>query len=77
MFFAERPWGRFSRQVVLGDTLDTERVNASFADGVLTVTMPVADAAKSRRIEITHAPLRAESREVTTEAGEPAPVSVN
>jgi HSP20 family protein len=80
VFFAERPWGRFSRQIVLGDTLDTERVNASFADGVLTVTLPVAEAAKSRRIEINHAPLRAESREVTaeaTEATEATPVTVN
>ena len=76
VFFAERPWGEFSRQVVLGDSLDTHRVQASFANGVLVVTVPVAESAQSRRIEITHAPLRAESREVTAEAGEPAGANV-
>jgi HSP20 family protein len=68
VFFAERPWGALSRQIVLGDTLDTERVRAGFADGVLTVTIPVAEKARSRRIEITHAPLHAESREVSAES---------
>jgi len=56
VFFAERPWGQMTRQIVLGDTLDLNRVSAAFADGVLTVTIPVAEQAKSRRIEITHAP---------------------
>jgi HSP20 family protein len=72
VFFAERPWGEFARQIVLGDSLDTNRVNASFDNGVLVVTVPVAESAQSRRIEITHAPLRAESREVTAEAGQGA-----
>ena len=75
VFFAERPWGEFSRQVVLGDSLDTNRVQASFDNGVLVVTVPVAESAQSRRIDITHAPLRADSREVTAEAGEPAGAS--
>ena len=68
VFFAERPWGQFSRQVVLGESLDTSRVGASYDHGVLLVTVPVSERAKSRRIEITHAPLRAESHEVTAEA---------
>ena len=72
VFFAERPWGQFSRQIVLGDSLDTNRVDASFDNGVLVVSIPVSEQAQSRRIEINHAPLRAESREVTAEATETA-----
>jgi HSP20 family protein len=60
-FFAERPWGELSRQIVLGEALDTDRVSASFADGVLVVTIPVSEKAKSRRIEITHAPREVEA----------------
>ena len=49
---AERPRGVFSRQLFLGDTLDTERVEASYDAGVLTLRIPVAEKAKSRKIEI-------------------------
>jgi HSP20 family protein len=73
VFFAERPWGEFSRQIVLGDSLDTGRLRASFDNGVLVVTVPVAENAQSRKIEITHAPLRAESRAVTVESTESVP----
>jgi HSP20 family protein len=52
MVAAERPAGVFSRQLFLGDTLDTERVQASYRDGVLRLTIPVAERAKPRRIEI-------------------------
>jgi HSP20 family protein len=50
---AERPRGVFSRQLFLGDTLDTERVDASYDAGVLTLRIPIAEKAKSRKIEIT------------------------
>ncbi len=50
---AERPQGRFTRQLFLGETLDTERIDASYDAGVLTLTLPVAEQAKPRRIEIT------------------------
>jgi len=50
---AERPYGTFSRQVVLGKTLDTEHIQASYEGGVLTVAIPVAEKAKPRRIEVT------------------------
>jgi HSP20 family protein len=43
----------FSRQLILGDTLDTENVKANYADGVLTLRIPVAEAAKPRKIEVT------------------------
>ena len=51
---AERPRGVFSRQLILGDTLDTEKVKAQYADGVLTLRIPVLEKAKPRKIEITH-----------------------
>ncbi|MBQ1092570.1 MULTISPECIES: Hsp20/alpha crystallin family protein [Streptomyces] len=53
MIAAERPTGTFTRQLFLGDTLDTERVDASYDAGVLTLRIPVAEAAKPRRIQIT------------------------
>lgn len=49
---SERPTGSFSRQLVLGDGLDTENIRATYTDGVLTVTIPVAEQAKPRRIEV-------------------------
>ncbi len=50
---AERPTGTFTRQLFLGDTLDTERIDAAYDAGVLTLRIPVAEAAKPRRIQIT------------------------
>ncbi|MDQ0713659.1 HSP20 family protein [Streptomyces luteogriseus] len=50
---AERPTGTFTRQLFLGDTLDTERIDASYEAGVLTLRIPVAEQAKPRRIHIT------------------------
>jgi HSP20 family protein len=49
----ERPLGVFSRQLFLGDTLDTDRIAADYADGVLTLRIPVLEKAKPRRIEIS------------------------
>lgn len=50
---AERPRGVFSRQLVLGDNLDTERIEASYDAGVLALKIPVAEHAKPRKIEIS------------------------
>lgn len=50
---AERPRGVFSRQLMLGDNLDTERISASYEAGVLTLLIPVAEQAKPRKIAIT------------------------
>ena len=52
MQVAERPLGVFSRQLFLGDTLDSERISATYDSGVLTLRIPVAEQAKPRRIEI-------------------------
>ena len=50
---AERPRGVFSRQLFLGDTLDTDRIQAHYDAGVLTLRIPLTDKAKPRKIEIT------------------------
>jgi HSP20 family protein len=52
MIAAERPRGVFSRQLVLGDNLDTEHITASYDAGVLTLLIPVAEQAKPRKIAI-------------------------
>jgi HSP20 family protein len=49
---SERPTGTFSRQLQLGEGLDTGAVSATYDAGVLTVTVPVAEKAKPRKIEI-------------------------
>ena len=53
MQVSERPLGAFSRQLFLGDTLDTDHVKASYDAGVLTVRIPVAEKAKPRKIAIS------------------------
>jgi HSP20 family protein len=52
MQVAERPLGVFSRQLFLGDTLDTEHVHADYDAGVLTLRIPIAEKAKPRKISI-------------------------
>jgi HSP20 family protein len=48
----ERPQGTFARRVLLGESLDTSRIQASYDHGVLTVTLPVAEEAKPRKITV-------------------------
>jgi HSP20 family protein len=52
LLVAERPRGVFSRQVILGDALDTDRISASYQAGVLRLSIPVAERAKPRKISI-------------------------
>src|SRR4051794_6065774 len=52
---AERPLGVFSRQLFLGDTLDTENIEAGYEAGVLTLRIPIAEKAKPRKITIAAA----------------------
>ncbi len=52
LLIAERPHGTFSRQLFLGDTLDTEALEADYRDGVLTLRIPVAERAKPRKVAI-------------------------
>ena len=52
MLASERPRGVFSRQLVLGDNLDLEHIEAAYDGGVLRLTVPVAEKAKPRKIEV-------------------------
>jgi len=51
----ERFFGKYRRQLSLGEGVDTAAISATYENGVLTVTIPVAERAKPRRIEISHA----------------------
>ena len=50
---AERPQGTFSRQLFLGETLDSEHIEAHYDQGVLTLTVPVAERARPRKVEVS------------------------
>ena len=52
MIVSERPTGSFSRQLFLGETLDADGISADYHAGVLTLTIPVREAAKPRRLAI-------------------------
>lgn len=54
MVTAERPRGVFSRQLFLGEHLDADKIEASYHDGVLRLSIPVAEKAKPRSIAISH-----------------------
>jgi HSP20 family protein len=51
---SERPQGTFTRRVLLGESLDTDRLEAAYDQGVLTVSIPVAEQAKPRKISVGH-----------------------
>lgn len=53
VLISERPQGSFSRQLFLGEGLDADRIEATYDNGVLSVTVPVAEQAKPRRVEIS------------------------
>lgn len=56
----ERPYGVFSRQLFLGDTLDSDRLTATYDAGVLTITIPMAEQAKPRKVEVSSGGTRRE-----------------
>jgi HSP20 family protein len=58
---SERPQGRFARRLLLGDSLDPEGIEAAYDHGVLSLTVPVAEKAKARKIAVN-----------TGSAGDPA-----
>ena len=53
MIVAERPSGTFTRQVFLGETLAPDHIGADYTAGILTLTIPVHEAAKPRSIQVT------------------------
>ena len=57
LVITERPQGTFSRQLLLGDSLDTERITAHYDQGVLTITIPVAEQSKARKVQVTRSGL--------------------
>src|SRR5215203_868430 len=67
---AERPFGSYTRQLVLGRSLDTDRLEAHYHDGVLTVSIPVAEKARARKITVTRAdtPSAVEGRTIEGES---------
>ncbi len=58
MVVAERFNGTLERSIYLGSDLDAQGVVADYVDGVLTVTIPVHEAAKPRRIAVNHQPAK-------------------
>lgn len=65
MQVSERPLGVFSRQLFLGDTLDTEHIGAEYRAGVLTLRIPVAETAMPRKIAVA-SPQEADDKQITT-----------
>ncbi|CAN7210442.1 Hsp20/alpha crystallin family protein [Knoellia sp. LjRoot47] len=63
----ERPSGTFARQLSLGRGLALDRIEADYRDGVLTLTIPVAEEAKPRRISVSHG---GSSREIESGHGD-------
>ncbi|MFC0526980.1 Hsp20/alpha crystallin family protein [Phytohabitans kaempferiae] len=55
LHLSERPLGVFSRQLLLSDALDTDRIQASYDNGVLLVRIPIAEQAKPRKVAVTSA----------------------
>jgi HSP20 family protein len=54
LIVGERPTGTFTRQLFLGETLDSDGIRADYSAGVLTLTIPVKEAAKPRKLTISH-----------------------
>ena len=63
---AERGQGDFSRQLFLGESLDRDNITAIYHDGVLTITIPVAEQAKPKKVEVTHIGSVAQAVEAAT-----------
>lgn len=70
LIVSERPQGVFSRQVFLGEGMDTDRLEADYRNGVLTIKVPVLESARPRRVPISagdsgHRTIEAEATEET------------
>jgi HSP20 family protein len=74
MLVGERPQGMFSRQLFLGESLDTERIDANYVDGVLELKLPVAEKAKPRRVQINAT--KNEQTAINANSKEPVETSV-
>ena len=63
---SERLWGHFTRELILGDHLDTESIQATYVDGVLRVDIAVAESAKARRIQVAVGQGKKNPKEITS-----------
>jgi HSP20 family protein len=61
----ERFFGSYRRQLSLGEGIDAEKISATYENGVLTCTIPLAEKAKPRKIDVAHSAGR-KSIEATT-----------
>ena len=72
LLIGERPYGTFSRQLFLGETLDSDRLKAECADGVLTLRLPVREQAKPRKIDVVAGQSAGAPRPIDTTSDEGA-----
>jgi HSP20 family protein len=75
LLIGERPTGTFSRQLFLAETLDTERIVANYAEGVLRLRVPVKEQARPRRVDIAVGDSQSTSIETTARDATPDPIS--
>jgi HSP20 family protein len=68
LLIGERPQGTFSRQLFLGDTLDTDQIEAEYRDGVLTLRLPITEKAKPRRVPIQASDVGATAIDASSQA---------
>jgi len=64
----ERGHGQFGRQLFLGESLDRDHITAIYHDGVLTITIPVAEQAKPHKIDVIHVGSLAQAVEAASTA---------
>ena len=77
LLVGERPHGTFSRQLFLAETLDTEKLQADYTDGVLRLRVPVREQAKPRRVDISTSPSQPASIETTATDRQPESVGAS
>ncbi|MDY6996147.1 MAG: Hsp20/alpha crystallin family protein [Actinomycetota bacterium] len=65
----ERFFGTYRRQLSLGDGIDTAAISATYENGVLTVTIPVAEKAKARKVEVSHSGNQRSIEPTTVDSG--------
>src|SRR3954447_1317223 len=77
LLIGERPSGTFSRQLILAETLDAERIAADYTDGVLRLRIPVREQAKPRRVDIASAATSGVPIEASSTDGSREPVAAS
>ncbi|WP_234816471.1 Hsp20/alpha crystallin family protein [Mycolicibacterium agri] len=65
----ERFFGSYRRQLTLGEGIDSDRISATYENGVLTVTIPLSEKAKPRKIEVAHGGEQKSIETTTVDAG--------